>query len=192
MHHRNLTEPFFVLLKTAIFAGIVLAVPVILYQIWKFVAPGLYPDERKVAIPFVIAGSFFFIAGIAFCYEIILPYAYRFLLTFGQEVTTPELMMEEFFGLTTKLLLAFGVVFEMPVFATFFARIGLITHKTLLRYWRHAIVACFVAGAMLTPPDIISQVFLAGPMIILYFVSVLSAWIFGKERVKPDQSIVNT
>lgn len=187
MHHRNLTEPFFVLLKTAIFAGVILAIPVILLQIWKFVAPGLYPNEKKVAIPFVLAGTTLFLLGGWFCYDVILPNAYGFLLKFGDKVTTPELMMEEYLGLTTKMILAFGAIFEMPVFATFLARIGVIDHKILLKFWRHAIVLCFVTGAMLTPPDIISQVFLAGPMIVLYFISVGCAFVFHKRKPTEEE-----
>jgi len=188
VHVRSLTEGFFVLLKTAIFGAVLLASPVILYQIWKFVAPGLYPNERRATYPFVFFSTLFFIGGAAFCYFGVLPYGYQFLLAFGSEVATPMLLMEEYLDLTTKLMLAFGFVFEMPVFATFLARIGVINWRMLAGAWRYAFVLCFIVGAMLTPPDVISQVMLATPMFLLYLLSILSAWIFGPRppRDAPD------
>ena len=184
IHTRSLTENFFVSLKTGLFAGVVLAVPVILYQIWKFVAPGLYPDERRATLPFVFFSTIFFLIGASFCYYIILPYAYGFLLTFGEEVATPMLMMEEYLAITTKMLLAFGVVFEMPVFASFLAKIGVVNWRMMIGFWKYAFVLCFVVGAMLTPPDLISQLFLAGPMFVLYMLSVFAAFVFGPKMDK--------
>lgn len=185
IHFRGLADPFFVLLKTAGFSGVVLAVPVILWQIWQFIAPGLYANERRVALPFVFVGTLFFLLGGTFCYFIILPFGYGALLRFGQEVATPELMMQEYLGLTTKLLLAFGIIFEMPLVTTMLARLGIVTHTMMLQVWRYALVACFIIGAMLTPPDVISQLLLAGPMMVLYFISVGCAYVFGK---KPEEA----
>ncbi len=186
IHHRGLTEPFFVLLKTAIFTGVMLAIPVILHQIWKFVAPGLYPDERKVALPFVITGTTSFLIGGAFCYFIILPFGYSALLSFGQEVSTPELMMEEYLSLTTKMILAFGAIFEMPLVTTMLARLGLVTHRQMLDVWRYALVGCFIIGAILTPPDVVSQLLLAIPMMFLYMISVGCAWAFAPRKAVED------
>lgn len=183
MHHRSLTESAFVLMKTALLAGVILSVPVVLYQIWQFVAPGLYAKERNILIPFVIVGTLFFGGGVAFGYYMVLPYSYSFLLSFGTEVSSPQLMMEEYLDLTSKFLLAFGIVFEMPVVTTLLARIGLINHKLMMRFWRHAVVVSAVVGAVLTPgTDPLSMVLLMGPMIVLYFVSVGCAWAFGRPN----------
>ncbi len=182
IHYRSLTDPFFVLLKTAFFSGIIIALPVILMQIWKFIAPGLYPDERKVALPFVIVGTCFFLLGSAFCYLIILPFGYGALLKFGEAVAEPELMMQEYLGLTTKLLLAFGIIFEMPLVTSMVARLGLVTHRQMLDFWRYALICCFIVGAMLTPPDVVSQLLLAGPMMVLYFISVGCAYVFAPKK----------
>ena len=190
MHHRNLTEPFYVLMKTALFAGIILAIPVILWQIWGFIGPGLYPKERRMAIPMVTLATLFFIGGAAFAYYFVLPFGYEFLLKFGEDVSTPELMMQEYLTLTTKLLLAFGAIFQMPIISTVLARIGLINGKMMLAFWKYALVICFVVGALLTPPDIISQVLLAGPMMGLYAISVVCAFIFGKRAAAPDEALV--
>ncbi len=181
MHHRNLTEPFYVLMKTALFAGIILAIPVILWQIWQFIGPGLYPKERKLAVPVVALATLFFVAGAAFCYYFVLPFGYEFLLKFGEDVSTPELMMQEYLDLTTKMLLAFGAIFQMPIISTILARIGLINGKMMLGFWKYALVICFVIGALLTPPDVISQILLAGPMMGLYAISVGCAFVFGKR-----------
>ncbi len=182
MHHKDMTEPFFTLLKTAIVGGIFLAIPFILYNIWKFIAPGLYPNEKKMVLPFVTMASFFFFLGGSFCYFVVMPFGYRFLLDFSMEVSQPTLMMNEYFGLTTKLLLGFGVVFEMPVVAMFLSAVGLLTHYTLLKYWRHAFVSCFVVGAMLTPPDVVTQVMMAVPLMILYGFSIGISYFFTKKH----------
>lgn len=189
MHHRDLTEPFFVLLKTAFFGGVVLAVPVLMYQVWAFIAPGLYPDERRTAGPFVVVATLCFLIGGAFSYYGIMPYAYAFLLEFSDGVSKPDLMMKEYLGITTKLILAFGFIFEMPVITTFLAKVGVVNYKQMLRFWRYALVLCFIVGAMLTPPDLISQVMLAGPMILLYFISIGCAYLFGHRPTDtPDEA----
>lgn len=186
MHHRSLGEAFFVLLKTALFGSVVLVMPFLLFQIWRFVAPGLYPEERRATVPFLVASTLFFLLGGAFCYYVMLPYAYQFLLSFGTEVSTPELMMEEYLDMTTKLLLVFGLIFEMPVFATFLAKLGLINYKMMLGFTRYAFVLCFVVGAILTPPDVVSQIALATPMFGLYLISIGCAWAFGKRPVDEE------
>lgn len=185
MYHRSLTEHFFVLLKTGVYSGILLTIPVSLYQLWKFIAPGLYPDERKVVVPFVVMSTLCFLFGSAFCYYLIMPYAYGFLLGFADNITKPQLMMTEYLDLSVKLILAFGAVFEMPIVTTLLARIGIINYKMMLDFWRYAVVLCFIFGAMLTPPDLISQLLLAGPMMVLYFISVGCAYLFGRPPAEP-------
>lgn len=192
MHHRNLTEPFYVLMKTALFAGIVLAVPVILWQIWQFVGPGLYPKERRLAVPLVTIATLFFLGGAAFAYYFVIPFGYEFLLKFGEDVSTPELMMQEYLSLTTKLLLAFGAIFQMPIVSTVLARIGLIDWRMMIKFWKYALVICFVIGALLTPPDVISQTLLAGPMMLLYAISVGCAFVFGKRKKDAPEDDVDT
>ncbi|MBA2664914.1 MAG: twin-arginine translocase subunit TatC [Bradymonadaceae bacterium] len=182
MHHKDMAEPFFTLLKTAIVGGIFLAIPAILYNIWKFVAPGLYPGEKRMVVPFVVMATFFFFVGGSFCYFLVIPYGYRFLLDFSLQVSQPTLMMSEYFAMTTKLLLGFGVVFEMPVVAMFLSAMGVITHRTLLKHWRMAFVASFIVAAMLTPPDVVTQAMMAGPLIVLYAISVAIAWFFTRRR----------
>ena len=179
IYHRDITESFFVLLKTSLFSGVIIAIPVIMYQIWLFIAPGLYANERRTAIPFVVFSTICFLGGGWFCYKLILPFAYEFLLAFASDVSQPQLMMQEYLSVTTKLILAFGAIFEMPIITTFLAKMGVVNHMMMLRFWRYAVVICFIVGAMLTPPDLISQVMLAGPMMLLYFISVGCAYIFG-------------
>lgn len=185
IHHRSLQESFLVLMKTSLFSGVLVALPVLLWQVWLFVAPGLYSNEKKIALPIIVMGTVCFLLGVGFCYELILPYGYAFLLSFGEEISTPQLMMEEYLGLTTRLLLAFGAVFEMPVIVTLLARLGILNYRMMLAFWRYALVLCFVFGAMLTPPDLASQFMLAGPMMVIYFISVGCAWLFGKRDLDP-------
>ena len=186
MHHKDLAEPFFVLLKTAMFSGAFLAMPFILYQVWAFIAPGLYSHEKKAVFPFVILSTLFFVFGSGFCYVFVMPEGYKFLLKFALDVSQAELMMSEYLGITTKLLLGFGLIFELPVFSMFLARIGLITHRHLLKYWRYSVVASFIIAAMLTPPDVVTQMLMAGPMVALYFLSIAVAWYFTWSRERAE------
>ncbi|MGM0555738.1 MAG: twin-arginine translocase subunit TatC [Myxococcota bacterium] len=186
IHHKGLAEPFYVMLKISLLAGVFMASPYVLYQAWKFVAPGLYADEKKIALPFVFVGTIFFFTGAAFCYYGVLPFGYRFLLEFGMQVSKPELMLEEYISLTTKLMFVFGAVFELPVFAMFLSALGVIDHNTLLKYWRGAVVGSFVLGAFLTPADPMTMMLLAVPLVILYFLSVGVAWLFARRRDKDD------
>ncbi|MFB6350797.1 MAG: twin-arginine translocase subunit TatC, partial [Bradymonadaceae bacterium] len=182
MHHKDLAEPIYVFLKLSLLAGAFLAAPGILYNIWKFIAPGLYDSERKLVWPFVIFGTLFFLIGASFCYFIVLPYGYNFLLLFSEQVSDPQLMMAEYFSITTKLMFGFGLIFELPVFSMFLSILGVINHRTLLNYWRYAIVVAFLMAALLTPPDIITQSMMAGPLMVLYGLSILVAWVFWKDE----------
>ena len=157
-----LTEAFFTYFKVAILSGIVLASPIVFYEIWKFVAPGLYENEKRYVIPFVFFATLFFL-GFSTDYLKLLP------------------KMNEYFSLTLKLLLAFGLIFEMPVFSLFFSKIGLISGEMLASKRRYAIVLVFVAAAILTPPDVGTQLLMAGPLILLYEISIWVAKIFGSK-----------
>lgn len=175
-------EAFFTKLKVSFVASLFLSSPVLFYQVWRFVAPGLYEQERRYVLPFVFFATFFFLAGAWFCHALVLPVSYAFFLEQYESIQVQAtLRISEYLAFTSRMLLAFGVTFELPVFAFFFARIGLITHKALLGFFRYAVVLIFVVAAVLTPsPDVASQVLLAGPLIALYGLSIGVAYVFGK------------
>lgn len=176
-------EPFLVYLKTALLMGVFVSSPVLLYQIWAFVAPGLYEREKRAVLPFVLFGTVFFIGGALFCRYVVLPLALDTLV--GVAINTkefaiqPQITMNAYFGVVTRLLLAFGVIFEMPVVVLFLSWARIIDHNTLIHYWRFAVVGAFIIGALLTPPDIATQMLLAGPMLVLYLLSIGIAYVFG-------------
>jgi sec-independent protein translocase protein TatC len=178
----GVTDAFFTKLKVSAIAGIFLASPVIFFQAWRFVAPGLYARERRVAFPFSIAATIFFLAGAAFCYELVFPVAFRFFLEqFASIALGPQIRISEYLTFASRMLLAFGVTFELPVASFFLARVGLITHRTLLDGARYAVVGIFVVAAVLTPgPDIASQLLMAAPLLVLYVLSIGVAWMFGR------------
>lgn len=188
MHHKDLAEPFFVLLKTAIFTGLFVGLPVIIYQIWSFIAPGLYDHEKRTAVPFMFLSTLFFVAGSAFCFYVVMPEGYKFLLVFSEGISDPQLMMSEYLTITTKLIIGFGVIFQLPVFSMFLSSIGVLTHRHLLKFWRYAVVVSFIVAAMLTPPDVITQALMAGPMVLLYFISIGVAWYFTWRRERKEAS----
>lgn len=171
------TEPFFTYLKAAALAGFLVALPILLYQLWAFVAPALYPGEKRFAVPFVLSGCLCFGAGTWFGFQLVFPLIFQFLIQFGTDSGQIQAMlsMGAYLSLASRLLLAFGLVFEMPILSFFLARLGLITGARLASWRRHAFVAAFIIGAMLTPPDVISQLALAVPFILLYEVSILVA-----------------
>jgi len=169
-------EAFILKLQAALFAGVILAAPLILYQLWRFVAPGLYPSEKHRLLPFLAASLMLLCAGLAFCYFFVLPLAFRF---FTEEYTSigvkPVIRIGEYFSFILRLLSAFALVFELPVLTFFLARIGAISHIQLLRWSRPALVGIFILAAILTPPDIVSQLLLAMPLMLLYGLSILIA-----------------
>ena len=164
---------FFVALKVSLFAGLLAALPIILYQIWLFVAPGLYENEKKMVLPFVFGGSTMFLIGVLFAYYIVTPFGFQFLITFGSFLYTPLINIEDYVGFFTKIMFGFGLAFELPVFAYFLALLGLITDKTLIDFFKYAIIIIFLVAALLTPPDILTQLLMAAPLVILYGVSIL-------------------
>ncbi|MCS6925968.1 MAG: twin-arginine translocase subunit TatC [Candidatus Binatia bacterium] len=180
----GVTEAFFTKLKVSFIAALFLATPVVLYQVWQFVAPGLYAHEKRYVWPFMIFGSLFFLLGAGFCYAVVLPVAYTFFIEEYETIgVQPTLRISEYLTFTARMLLAFGVTFELPILAFFFSRVGIVTYKTLLSLFRYAILAIFILAAILTPgPDVASQLLLAGPLILLYGVSIGVAFVFGKEK----------
>ena len=180
----GLAEAFFTKLKVAFIAALFLASPAIFYQIWQFIAPGLYAHERRYVIPFVLFASFFFVLGAGFCHAAVLPVAYAFFIEQYQTIDIlATIRISEYLSFTARMLLAFGVTFELPVLAFFFARVGLINHKMLLGSLRYAIVVIFIVAAVLTPgPDVASQLLLATPLLLLYLLSIGVAYMFGQKR----------
>lgn len=184
----GVAEAFFTKLKVSLIAAIFIASPVLFYQAWMFVAPGLYDQEKRYARPFVFFATLFFLLGAVFCYKVVLPVGYRFFieeyLTIG---VSPSIRISEYLSFTARMLLAFGLTFELPVVTFFLARLGMVTHQMMLGYTRYAILFIFILAAVLTPgPDIASQVLMAGPLIILYGLSIGVAYVFAKPRQAPD------
>ncbi len=181
LQYIGIPEAFLTYLKISLFGGLVLAMPVILYQLWRFVAPGLYEREKRYVIPFVVFSMAFFLTGASFCYYIVFPFVFRFFMSFsgGPLVAMPAI--RQYLSFATRLLVAFGLIFEMPIFFFFLGRMGLVSYKGLARQRRIAVVLVFVAAAVLTPPDVISQLMLAGPLMILFELSVQIVRITGKR-----------
>ncbi len=183
----GLTEPFFTYLKVAFFGGVILALPVIMHQVWKFVAPGLYGSERKVIIPLVLLSLVFFAMGGAFGYFVVFPFGFEFFLGFSGDTLQAMPSMREYLSMAVNLLLAFGVVFQLPLFLTVFARFGLVSTDFLKKNRKYAILAIFIVAAILTPPDVITQCLMAVPLMLLYELSIVGARIFGKKRAPEEE-----
>jgi sec-independent protein translocase protein TatC len=175
-------------IKVAFFASIFFAVPFILVQAWGFIAPGLYPHEKKYAAPLIIMASVCFIGGCAFAYYIAFPRAADFLLSVATEGNIqPLITVDDYFDLILTIMLGLGVVFEIPAIVFFLARMGLVTHKLLLKVWRIAVVVIFIIAAVLSPTtDVPNLMVFAAPMMLLYAVSVGIAWVFHRDRKKED------
>jgi len=181
-------EAFWVQMKVGLIVGLFIASPGILWQVWKFIAPGLHEHEKKYAAPFVIIGSLLFILGGIFSLFVVTPYAIAFLLSYARESLQPMITLENHIDFLLKFTLAFGAVFELPLAITLLARMGLVTSKQLAKNRKYAILGAFIAGAVLTPtPDAFNQTLMAGPLIILYEVGILSARLFGRRSGPPAE-----
>jgi len=181
-------EAFFVYMKVSFIAGTILAAPVILWQIWKFVAPGLYENEKKYILPVMFFSSFCFVSGVAFGYFVVIPVAFKFFASFASDYITPMLRTTEYLSFANKMLLCFGIAFELPVFAFFLAKLGVLSSDFLRRKRKWAIILIFIAAAVLTPsPDIVSQLLMAVPLLFLYEASVWIVYFFGS---KPSETAV--
>src|SRR5213075_1569564 len=190
--YTGLTEAFFTYVKVSFWAGVCLAFPIVASQIWKFVAPGLYKQERRAFLPYLCATPVLFAMGASLSYFVVIPTAFRFFLSFENPGTDGSLpiiykpKVNEYLSLVMTLLFAFGVAFQLPVLLLLMARAGLITSAELISKWRYAVVGMFAVAAVLTPPDIVSQVSLAVPLIILYFLSIYSCRLVEKARAKRE------
>ncbi len=185
--YTELTGGFMFYFKVGALAGLLLATPVILYQLWLFVAPGLYEREKKVVFPFVASATTLFAAGVGFAHFVAIPSMLRFFASFSNEFVDMRPNISDAFDFYVKMVLAFGAVFQMPILVFFLARFGIVTAKMLAGAWRYAILIIFVIAAVATPtPDPVNQVVFALPMILLYGLSILVAWMFEKKKKKTD------
>jgi sec-independent protein translocase protein TatC len=178
------TEVFGLYIKILVIAGLLIASPIVMAQVWLFIAPGLYSHEKKLAIPFVVMSSVFFVAGAAFCHYIVFPMTWEFFVKLPIEgVVTFTPTVSSSFAIYMKLVIAFGLVFQMPTIVLFLAKMGLITAGFMLRKFKYAVLAIFIIAAIITPDgSMITQAAMAGPMVLLYMFSVGLAWMFGKRR----------
>ncbi len=186
-----LPEAFFTYLKVAFLAGFLLSAPVIIYEFWMFVAPGLYRKERRILIPIVILSSFFFIGGALFGYFVVFPWGFKFFLGFATDIIQPLPSMREYLSFSSKLLIAFGLAFELPIVLTFMARIGLVTVPFLKKNRKYALLLFFVGAAILTPPDVVTQVMMAVPLMVLYELSIIGAKIFGRKKIDDAEDMAS-
>lgn len=184
----NVISPILVPLKITLMAALMLALPVVLYQVWAFVAPGLYSHEKKLVLPLVVSSTILFIVGVAFCYFIVIPGMSRFIQAFAPSAITAAPDIEEYFGFVLTLFLVFGVAFEVPVAVVVLARIGIVTIAQLRKARGYFIVGAFIVAAVVTPPDVISQLALAIPMIVLYEAGIIAAQLFIKHTQAPEEA----
>jgi len=185
----GLPEAFFIHMEIAFFASLLLTAPYTLFEIWRFVSPGLYKDEKKYVLPFVFFSVLLFGSGVLFGYYIALPPAFAFFVSFSTDFLKPMISFKEYLSLTLKFLLAFGLCFEMPVFMFFLAKLGIVNAKMLSKQRRYAILIIFIAAAILTPsPDAISQVIMAIPLMFLYEVSIIVVRFAQKKKAATEET----
>jgi len=182
------TETFIVYLKVSLFAAIVVTVPVIIHQIWRFVAPGLLPQEKKYTLPMVVLATICFLIGASFSYLLILPYGLKFLERYGADIVVTTYSVGQYVTFCTRLMLAFGVAFELPLVILFLARIGIVTPEMLSRNRKYAVLIAFICAAILTPPDVFTQLAMGGPLLLLYEISILASRLAVRRRVQPGTS----
>ncbi|MCG8470650.1 MAG: twin-arginine translocase subunit TatC [Desulfobacterales bacterium] len=177
----GLPEAFFTYLKVSLLTGLLLASPWIIFEIWMFIAPGLYKKEKKIMAPAILLSILFFTGGALFGYFFVFPFGFKFFLGFASDSLRALPTMKEYLSFASKLLMAFGLAFELPIFLTILAALGLVTPDFLRKNRKFAVVFFFIFGAILTPPDVVTQILLATPMILLYELSIFGAMIFGRR-----------
>ncbi|HVJ13938.1 MAG TPA: twin-arginine translocase subunit TatC [Polyangiaceae bacterium] len=220
LHFSTPASGFIAMVKLAALSGLVFSLPLMMYQLWAFIAPGLYAKEKRFAIPFVLASCLLFAGGAYFCFEFAFPPAFKFLIGI-QSIGTPTqiavptpmpsasaaatgqavvqhvnivatVMLDEFISFITNMMLAFGFAAELPIVAFFLSVIGVVTHKDLIKFFRYWVVIAFVISAVVTPPDPLSQFMLAVPLCGLYGISILVAWVFGKKKVPAENTAIDS
>ena len=181
------TGGFIVHLKVSFFAGLIFSIPVLIYQFWQFIAPGLFLNEKKYVFPVIFFTILCFVVGALFAYFVVLPFGLTFLLGFETESIEARWTIDDFISFVTMMMIVFGIVFELPLVAMFLGKIGIINHAMMSQYRRYAIFGAIVFGAVLTPPDFITQLALAIPLWILYELSIVLVRITGKKSVQDDE-----
>ena len=182
----NLPEMFITYLKVSLIAGILLAAPFIFYELWLFIAPGLYQREKKYVIPFVLFSTILFVGGALFGYFVVFPFGFKFFLGFSNEYVKALPSVKQYFSFSIKLLFAFGVVFELPVVVFFLTKMGMVTSDFLKKQRKYAILLIFVIAAILTPPDVATQCMMAGPLLLLYEISILISKMAKRKKRDED------
>jgi sec-independent protein translocase protein TatC len=182
----GITEAFLTYFKISVVAALFIAAPVLLYEFWMFVAPGLYEKEKRYVYPFIFSGSLFFLLGALFCYFAVMPNMYRFFVGYAREFVIPMPDLKNYMGLTLKLLIIFGLIFELPLVAFYLSKAGIINAKMLAKKRRYAILAVFIISAVITPPDVVSMILVALPLWGLYELGILIAKVFGKKEAVHD------
>jgi sec-independent protein translocase protein TatC len=180
--YTHLLGAFLTYLKTAAIGGVLLAAPYLFYQIWMFIAPGLYQKEKRYVVPFVLCSTLLFVGGALFGYFVVFPLGFRFFLSFANDYIRALPSINEYFSLAIRLLFCFGIAFELPVVIFFLAKIGLVTPELLRKKRKYALLLMFVVGAILTPPDVVSQVMLAMPLIALYEFGIIVSVIGTRKK----------
>ena len=188
----GLPEAFFTYLKVAFLSGIMLAAPVLFYQFWMFVAPGLYAKEKRMLLPIIFLSTLFFLGGALFGYFVVFPWGFRFFLGFATDTIKALPSMKEYLSLSAKLLIAFGLVFELPLVITFLAKLGVVSVDFLKKNRKYAILLFFAGAAIITPPDVVTQIFMALPLMLLYEISIVGARVFGKKPAVDTDPVADT
>lgn len=184
--YTGVAEGFFVDLKVSFVAGLFVACPYLFYQIWAFIAPGLYEEEKRYVVPLAFTSALFFLGGGLFCYFVVFPFAFTFFMSYSTDNIVAMLSINEYLSFALKMLIAFGLIFEMPLFSFFLARLGIISAQWMRDVRKYAVLAVFIIAAILTPPDVFSQLLMAAPMLVLYEISIWVAAAVGKKKTNRE------
>jgi sec-independent protein translocase protein TatC len=182
VHYFGPTEGFMIRLKVSAVSGLMVAFPILLARLWSFVAPGLFRHERRIVLPILVTSSLLFYFGVAFSYVGVVPKTVAFFMSFASAQMEPMINVTQYFTFVARFCLAFGIVFQLPLVIVLLAATGLVTPRQLWKTWRYGIVVIFIFAAWLTPPDAVSQVLLAGPVVVLYLLSMVIAWLVARRR----------
>jgi len=182
LHFTEVTGSFYAYLKLAFFGGIIVAAPYVFHQLWSFIAPGLYDQEKQTVMPMVFFSFVLFLIGASFCFVVVLPIALKFLLGYGEGILTPIITVSSYISFAGLMIVAFGMAFELPVVGYFLGKIGLITPPLLNRIRPYAIVGMLIVGAVLSPPDIFTQILLAVPLVLLYELTIVIVRLTGRKK----------
>lgn len=180
-------EAFLTAIKVSFFAALVISMPIIFWQLWLFIAPGLYSNEKRLVLPFVIFGTLMFLCGAAFAYYVVFPYGLSYLINFGSNIFNAMPSIGYYASFFAKLMIGFGIAFELPVVCFFLAKLGLITDQSLIKFFRIAVVLIFILAAFLTPPEVTTQILMAAPLILLYGVSIIIVKFVNPEKKDDSQ-----